>query len=41
MAGVIKQRDYATLQSVMVFYAVVVAFLNLATDLIYGFIDPR
>jgi ABC-type dipeptide/oligopeptide/nickel transport system permease component len=41
MVGTIKQRDYTTLQSVMVFYSVIVVVLNLITDLIYGFIDPR
>jgi ABC-type dipeptide/oligopeptide/nickel transport system permease component len=41
MVGTIKQRDYTTLQSVMVFYSVIVVILNLITDLIYGFIDPR
>ena len=41
MVGAIKQRDYTTLQSVMVFYAVIVVILNLITDLIYGLIDPR
>lgn len=41
MVGAIKQRDYTTLQSVMVVYAVIVVMINLLTDLIYGFIDPR
>jgi ABC-type dipeptide/oligopeptide/nickel transport system permease component len=41
MVGAIKQRDYTTLQSVMVIYAIIVVLLNLATDLVYGFIDPR
>ncbi len=41
MVGAIKQRDYSTLQSVMVFYSVIVVVLNLITDLIYGLIDPR
>ena len=41
MVGAIKQRDYTTLQSVMVFYSVIVVVLNLMTDLIYGLIDPR
>ncbi len=41
MVGAIKQRDYTTLQSVMVFYSVIVVILNLMTDLIYGLIDPR
>mgnify|MGYP000286003961 FL=1 len=41
MVGAIKQRDYTTLQSVMVIYAVIVVLINLATDLVYGLIDPR
>ena len=41
MVGAIKQRDYTTLQSVMVIYAVMVMLINLGTDLIYGVIDPR
>lgn len=41
MVGAIKQRDYTTLQSVMVIYAVMVVVINLLTDLIYSFIDPR
>lgn len=41
MVGAIKQRDYTTLQSVMVIYATIVVVLNLATDLFYGLIDPR
>ena len=41
MVGAIKQRDYTTLQSVMVIYAIIVVVLNLATDLVYGLIDPR
>jgi ABC-type dipeptide/oligopeptide/nickel transport system permease component len=41
MVGAIKQRDYTTLQSVMVIYSVIVVILNLLTDLVYGFIDPR
>ena len=41
MVGAIKQRDYNTLQSVMVIYAVMVDFINLLTDLIYDMVDPR
>jgi ABC-type dipeptide/oligopeptide/nickel transport system permease component len=41
MVGAIKQRDYTTLQSVMVIYTVIVVLINLLTDLIYGLIDPR
>lgn len=41
MVGAIKQRDYTTLQSVMVIYAVMVVLINLVTDLTYSLIDPR
>ncbi|MFC1917719.1 ABC transporter permease [Chloroflexota bacterium] len=41
MVGAMKQRDYMTLQSVMVLYASFVVFINLLTDLAYGLIDPR
>lgn len=41
MVGAIGQRDYMTLQSVMVIYASLVIIINLLTDLSYGLIDPR
>jgi ABC-type dipeptide/oligopeptide/nickel transport system permease component len=41
LVGAIKQRDYTTLQSVMVFYAFMVVVLNLLTELAYGLVDPR
>lgn len=41
MVGAMKQRDYATLQSVMLIYAVFVVLINLITDISYAFIDPR
>jgi ABC-type dipeptide/oligopeptide/nickel transport system permease component len=41
MIGAIKQRDYMTLQSVMVVYSGLVVFINLLIDLSYGWIDPR
>ncbi len=41
MVGAIGQRDYMTLQSVMVIYAGLVVIINLLTDLSYGLIDPR
>ncbi len=41
MVGAIAQRDYMTLQSVMVIYASLVVIINLLTDLSYGLIDPR
>lgn len=37
----ILQRDYITLQSVMVLYTAMVAGVNLITDLAYGLVDPR
>ena len=41
LVGAIMQRDYTTLQSVMVIYAAFVAIVNLLTDLAYGLVDPR
>jgi ABC-type dipeptide/oligopeptide/nickel transport system permease component len=41
MIGAINERDYITLQSVMVVYGVLVVTINLLTDLSYGFVDPR
>lgn len=41
MVGAMKQRDYATLQSVMLIYAALVIVINLVTDISYAFFDPR
>ena len=41
MVGAMLQRDYTSLQSVMVVYTVFVVAINLLTDLAYGFVDPR
>lgn len=41
MVGAMKQRDYTTLQSIMVIYALIVVIVNIITDLIYGIVDPR
>ena len=41
LVGAIMQRDYTTLQSIMVIYAAFVAIVNLLTDLTYGLVDPR
>jgi ABC-type dipeptide/oligopeptide/nickel transport system permease component len=41
MIGAMKQNDYTALQSIMVIYAVIIVIINLATDLIYGLVDPR
>lgn len=37
----LNQRDYATLQGLMVVSAFMIVLINLATDLAYGFFDPR
>lgn len=34
-------RDYPVVMGVVIFYAVLIIFLNLIVDLIYGFLDPR
>ncbi len=34
-------RDYGLMMGTTLFYAVVIAFANLAVDILYGFIDPR
>jgi ABC-type dipeptide/oligopeptide/nickel transport system permease component len=41
MVGATKQKDYTTLQSIMVVYAFIIVIINLVTDLIYTFVDPR
>lgn len=41
LVGAMLQRDYITLQSVMVIYAVFVVFVNLVTDLAYAVADPN
>lgn len=41
MVGAMMQRDYITLQSIMVIYSGLVVLLNLLTDLSYGLVDPR
>jgi ABC-type dipeptide/oligopeptide/nickel transport system permease component len=37
----IKYRDYTLVMGITVFYAALVAVLNAAVDIAYGFIDPR
>ena len=34
-------RDYVTFEACLLLYAVVLVFINLLTDLTYGFLDPR
>jgi len=41
LIGAMKQRDYITLQSVMVIYATSVVIINLVTDVLYAIADPR
>ena len=41
IVGALAQRDYAMLQGMMVIYTLIVVLVNLATDLVYGLVDPR
>jgi peptide/nickel transport system permease protein len=41
IVGSLAQRDYTMLQGLMVVYTMIVVVVSLATDLAYGFIDPR
>jgi oligopeptide transport system permease protein len=34
-------RDYTLVMGMVVFYAGLILFLNLAVDLLYGWLDPR
>jgi peptide/nickel transport system permease protein len=37
----VQLKDYPAVQGAVLFFAVVVVFVNLAVDLSYGFLDPR
>jgi oligopeptide transport system permease protein len=37
----INRRDYTMILALTIIYAVLVAFANLAVDIVYGFLDPR
>jgi peptide/nickel transport system permease protein len=37
----ISQRDYNAVQSVIVVFALLVAMISLAVDVIYSLVDPR
>jgi glutathione transport system permease protein len=41
IVGALNQRDYTMLQGMMVIYTLLVVLINLATDLVYGIVDPR
>jgi len=37
----ILYRDYTTIQGILVFFALLVAFANLIVDVVYAYVDPR
>jgi peptide/nickel transport system permease protein len=37
----INFRDYTAIQGAVVFFGVLVAFVSLAVDILYAFLDPR
>lgn len=39
--GAISERDYPMVQAVIVTFAAIAIFINLATDLLYAWLDPR
>lgn len=41
MVGATKQKDYTTLQAIMVIYALIIIVINLVVDLVYTWVDPR
>jgi ABC-type dipeptide/oligopeptide/nickel transport system permease component len=41
MVFAVKDRDYMTLQMVIVIFSAAVFLLNLLTDILYSLIDPR
>lgn len=41
MIGAIKQRDYTLVQAIMVLYAFIIVVINIVTDIIYTYVDPR
>ena len=41
LVGALRERDYPVIQSTLMMFAGFVIFVNLAVDLLYGFIDPR
>jgi ABC-type dipeptide/oligopeptide/nickel transport system permease component len=41
MVGATKQKDYTSLQSIMVVYAFIIVIVNLVTDIVYTWVDPR
>jgi ABC-type dipeptide/oligopeptide/nickel transport system permease component len=41
MVGATKQKDYTSLQSIMVVYAFIIVVVNIFTDIVYTWVDPR
>lgn len=41
MVGATKQKDYTTLQAIMVVYSLIIVVINLVTDMVYTLVDPR
>jgi len=41
LLSAIKQNDYNVVQSVIFVYCLIIMVVNLITDVIYGWIDPR
>jgi peptide/nickel transport system permease protein len=41
IVGALSQRDYTMLQGMMVIYTLIVVFVNVLTDIVYGIVDPR
>ena len=41
IVGALSQRDYTTLEGMMVVYTFAVVIANLIADLAYGLADPR
>jgi peptide/nickel transport system permease protein len=41
LIGAIQERNYPVIQSGLVVFSVFIVLVNLLTDLVYAFIDPR
>ncbi|QYU67628.1 ABC transporter permease [Leptolyngbya sp. 15MV] len=41
IVGALNQRDYTTLQGLMIIYCFLIVIVNAVTDLLYGILDPR
>jgi ABC-type dipeptide/oligopeptide/nickel transport system permease component len=41
IVAALNSRDYVTLQGLTIVYCVIVVTVNLATDILYGLVDPR